>query len=131
MEPREQACWLGYHNVSLYPRQQLAQTYHYSLVTNFAPEYQTPEDYHMIALMHGHFIAHLSLESQERKLEESEYNVRLSTGLIAALEEVYEDSGALRFRDMAILARLVNCFFVLKRPAAGLKNLIETYYSEF
>ena len=85
----------------------------------------------MIELMHGHFIAHLSLESQERRLEESEYNVRLSTGLIAALEEVYEDSGALRFRDMAILARLVNCFFVLKRPAAGLKNLIETYYSEF
>lgn len=130
MEPREQGCWLGFRNVSLCFRQQLAQTYHYSLVTNFAPEYQSPEDYHMIAMMHGHFVAHLSLDSQDRRPDETEYNARLSTGLITALEEVYEQSGTLRFRDMAILARLIDCFFVLKRPAAGLKNLIETYYSE-
>ena len=128
MESREQSCWLGFTNVSLCFRQQLAQTFHYSQATNFAPEYQSDEDYRMIELMHGHFVAHLSVDSQDKKPDEMEYNARLSAGLVAALESICEHSKALRFRSMAKLARLVDCFFVVKRPAAGLKNLVETYY---
>lgn len=129
--PREQSCWSGFYNISLCYRQQLAQTYHYTLTTNFAPEYAANEDYELIELMHEQFLRHLNVEDLRRTpAEEHIFNARLSTGLITSLEEVLERGETERLRDMAMLARVVDCFFVKKKPAAGLRNIIQTYYSE-
>ena len=128
--PREQSCWNGFYNVSLCYRQQLAQTYHYTLATNFAPEYASQDDYQMIALMHDEFVSHLVTDDVRRSDNAEElYNRKLSTGLVRSLEKVSDHSGSLRFREMSLLARVIDSFFVTRKPAVGLKNILSTFSS--